>query len=224
MAAAALRTGTDMTRWKRAYGLIAVVILLQAAPAFAGEALPPPLQGGGMSLFEALKKRSSAAGGDFSLAEVTREELSTVLWAASGLNREGKGWTVPMSRGAPPYCRIYVAANEGVFLYDWKGHSLEPVSGENIKAKIGRQAFVKKAFFSLVFVSDGEALAQFKDDALSREFAQVAVGAMTQNTYLACAALRIGTRYIHAVNRDEIVRALKLPQGDVPIALMLLGK
>ena len=209
---------------RMACGLMFVAMLVSASPALAGEPLPPPQQSGGMSLFEALKKRSSAAGGDFSLAEISREELSTILWATSGLNREGTGWTVPMGRGVPPYCRVYVAANDGIFLYDWKNHSLEQVSKENIKGKIGKQSFVKKAFFSLIFVSDGAALAQFNDEEMSKAFAQIAIGAMTQNTYLACAALKIGARYIHGINKDEIIRALRLPQGDEPLALMLLGK
>ena len=211
-------------RRKLACGLVLLMTLLCAFPAFAGEALPTPPQSGGIGLFEALKKRASAAGGDFSLAEVTREELSAILWAASGLNRGAKGWTVPMWRGVPPYCRVYVAANDGVFLYDWKEHALEKISGENIKAKIGKQGFVRKAYFCLIFVSDAEALAQFNNPDLSAEFSQVAVGAMTQNVYLACAALKVGARYVHAMNKEEVVSALKLPQGDVPIALMLIGK
>jgi hypothetical protein len=199
-------------------------LLLRASPAPAGEPLPPERPQGGPSVFEALDKRASAAGGDFSMAAVSRAELSAILWAASGLNRQGKGWTVPMWRGTPPYCRVYVAADNGVFLYDWKNHSLETVSGENIKGTIGKQSFVKKAFFSLIFVSDGEALARFNNDELSEQFSHVAVGAMTQNVYLACAALRLNTRYIHAISKDEIVRALKLPPADIPIAVMLLGK
>jgi nitroreductase len=213
-----------MRRVKFMYGLIFVVLFAWFSPALAGETLPAPQQSGGMGLFEALKKRSSAAGGDFSPAEVTREELSTILWAACGLNRGAAGWTVPMWRGVPPYCRVYVAAGNGVFLYEWKDHSLKKVSDENIKGKIGMQDFVKKAWFVLIFVTDAEILSQFNSGDITRDFSHVAVGAMTQNVYLACAALRIGARYIHAVNTEEIVRALKLPPADAPIALMLLGK
>jgi hypothetical protein len=205
-------------------GFIVAAMLFCIPAALAGEPLPIPQQAGGMSLFEALKKRSSASGGDFSLAEVTREELSSILWAASGLNRGEKGWTVPMWRGVPPYCRVYVAADNGVFLYDWKNHSLEKITDENIKGKIGKQTFVKKAYYTLIFVSDAQILSQFDNEDITRDFSHVAVGAMTQNVYLACAALRIGARYIHSMNTEEISRALKLPQGDVPIALMLLGK
>lgn len=203
--------------------LAVLVLFLCAAPSFA-EPLPEPQQTGGMSLFEALKKRSSATGGDFSPAEITREELSTILWAASGLNRGVTGWTVPMWRGVQPYCRVYVAANEGTFLYDWKNHGLEKISDENIKGRIGKQAFVKKAFYVLVFVADAETLAQFNSADVARDFSHVLTGAMTQNVYLACAALHVGARYIHSMNTDEIVRALGLPEGDTPIALMPLGK
>jgi nitroreductase len=205
-------------------GFVLAAMTLSAAPAFAGGALPAPRQAGGMGLFEALKKRSSAAGGDFSPAEITREELSTILWSASGLNRGTQGWTIPLWRGAPPYCRIYVAADDGVFLYGWKDHDLEKITGENIKAKIGKQGFVKKAYYSLIFVSDAEILDQFKSEDVSRDFSHVAVGAMTQNVYLACAALKIGARYVHAMNKDAISAALRLPRGNIPIALMLLGK
>jgi hypothetical protein len=205
-------------------GLLFLFACLCASPALADEALPAPQQTGGMGLFEALKKRASAVGGDFSLAEVTREELSTILWAAGGLNRGTSGWTAPMWRGVPPYCRIYVAADDGVSLYDWKEHALEKVAEENIKAAVGRQSFVGKARYVLIFVSDAQSLAQFNSEDITRDFAHVAVGAMTQNVYLTCAALRIGTRYVHAMDAEVIARVLRLPPGDTPIALMPLGK
>jgi hypothetical protein len=214
-----------MSKFNVSIAVVIIAAMLLGAPlALAGEPLPAPQQTGGMSLFEALKKRSSASGGDFSLAEITREELSTLLWAATGLNRGEKGWTVPLWRGVPPYCRVYVAASDGVFLYDWKNHGLEKITDENIKGKIGKQAFVKKAYYTLIFVSDAEILSQFGSEDITRDFGHVAVGAMTQNVYLASAALRIGARFVHSMNTEEIVRALKLPQGDVPLALMLLGK
>ena len=212
-----------MSRSSICTGIIVFALsLIFTAPAMADITLPPPQQEGGISLFEALKKRSSVPGGDFSVAEVSLQELSTVLWAATGLNRGTTGWTVPMSYGVPPYCRVYVAGQNGVFLYDWATHSLKEVSKENIKSKIGEQSFVKKAYYSLIIVSDAKGLAQFGTDA--GRFGDVAVGAMTQNIYLAAAAFNLGARYIHSIYKDEIIRALSLPEGDDPICLMLLGK
>ncbi|MDR1656525.1 MAG: SagB/ThcOx family dehydrogenase [Deltaproteobacteria bacterium] len=187
--------------------------------------LPPPVTEGGLGLFSALKKRSSAAGGDFSIAEVTLEELSTVLWAASGLNRSQTGWTVPMAEGLEPYVRIYVAGPDGVFRYHWADHRLEQISEVNIKADIADQAFVRKAYYCLIFTSDKEVTAKLKlGQKWDDDFIQVLTGAMTQDIYLAAAALNLGTRYIHSLKTEAIKQALKLGPDDYPVALMMLGK
>ncbi|MDR1110953.1 MAG: nitroreductase family protein [Deltaproteobacteria bacterium] len=207
--------------------LMSLALWLAPGPSLAADVdLPAPQTEGGMGLFEALKKRSSVPGGDFSLAEVTLGELSTVLWAASGLNRGQTGWTVPMAEGLAPYVRIYVAGQEGTFRYDWGGHRLVEVSGENIKARIGGPAFIRKAFYVLVLTTDREILGQLVRGGKDRqdEFAQVLAGAMTQDIYLAAAALSLGTRYIHSMNVEAVKSALGLGPDDYPIALMLLGK
>ncbi|MDR1979670.1 MAG: nitroreductase family protein [Synergistaceae bacterium] len=204
--------------------LLSLLLLAVAASVHADVKLPPPQMEGGMGLFEAFKKRSSAAGGDFPIAQLEPEELSTILWGATGLNRGEKGWTVPMSKGLEPYCRIYVAQDEGIFLYDWRVHGLTEVSKENVRAKVGSQNFVKTAPCILILVADGKALSDNFDAKDGAEFAAVAAGAMTQDIYLAAAALEIGARYIHSMNIEEIRRALSLPEEDYPVCLMMLGK
>jgi len=213
-----------MNRFAFFSAFLLIMCLLSSPMSAADISLPAPQTEGGMGLFEALKKRSSTPGGDFSPAEIKLEDLSTVLWAATGLNRGQKGWTVPMSKGLPPYCRIYVAGSDGIWRYDWVTNSLKEVSTENIKAKIASQSFVRRANYILIIVSDAEILAEFNNEKDASEFAQVAAGAMTQNIYLAAAALKLGTRYIHSIDHEAIKTALKLPEGDVPICLMLLGK
>jgi hypothetical protein len=151
------------------------------------------------------------------------DDLSTVLWAASGLNRGDKGWTVPMDHGLPPYVRVYAALDSGVFLYDWSANALTDVSGEDIRDKIGAQRFVGKAPCVLILVSSAEGLSTIPEN-FKRQFAAVAVGAMTQDVYLASAALGLGARYIHSIKMDEARAALSLPDGDEIICLMLLGK
>jgi nitroreductase len=176
-----------------------------------------------MSLFEALKKRASAPGGDFPTGALEKEELSTILWAATGLNRGEKGWTVPMARGLEPYCKVYVADETGVSLYNWKTHSLDEISGDDIRAKSGSQNFVRSASCILIVTADAGALAAFNERD-GRDFANVAAGAMTQDIYLASAALGVGTRYIHSMKEDDIRAALRLDEKDWPICLMMLGK
>ena len=204
--------------------LLALLLLSVGTSAYADVKLPPPQTEGGMGLFESLKKRASAAGGDFPIAPIEPEELSTILWAATGLNRGETGWTVPMAKGLEPYCKIYVAQDDGIFLYDWRVHGLTEVSKENIRAKVGSQNFVKTAPCIMIVVADGKALSDNFNEKDAAEFAAVAAGAMPQDVYLAAAALEIGARYIHSMNLEEIRRALSLPDEDYPLCLMLLGK
>jgi nitroreductase len=177
-----------------------------------------------MGLFEALKLRQSAPGGDFPKGELTAQELSNVLWAMSGLNRGETGWTVPMSKGLPPYVRIYAATKDGTFLYDWNGHALEDISDKDIRADIGAQRFVADASCILILVEDGEALLEFGDETMETEYANVAAGAMTQHAYLVAAAMNLGARYIHSMKIENIVSSLDLEEGDRPICIFMLGK
>jgi hypothetical protein len=206
-------------------GFTAAFLVLLASVAPAAVKLPDPQTSGGMSLFEALKLRQSAPGGDFPSGELSAQEMSNILWAMSGLNRGETGWTVPMASGLPPYVRIYAATKDGTFLYDWSIHTLEDISGKDIRADIGSQRFVADASCILILVEDGEVLAErYSDKTLAAEFANVAAGAMTQHAYLAAAAMNIGARYIHSMKIANIVSSLGLPEGDRPICIFMLGK
>ena len=204
--------------------LLVAVVLLPVGAASADVPLPAPQRSGGLGVFDALGSRASAVGADFaSMKDVSLENLSTVLWAATGLNRGEKGWTVPMAMGMEPYVKIYVARADGTFLYDWRTHALKEVSKEDVRGRIGKQDFVAKAPCTLIFVSDSAALSRkFKDDD-GEEFAAVAAGAMTQNVYLASGALGIGTRYIRSARDDEIERILSLRDDDDVLCIMPMG-
>ncbi|WP_294964251.1 nitroreductase family protein [uncultured Gilliamella sp.] len=190
---------------------------------YADISLPTPQTKDGMSLLESLKKRASTPGGDFPVGNISDEDLSTILWAASGLNRGKTGWTVPMVHGVPPYVRIYVAGEKGVFLYEWEGHYLREISKKDIRADIGKQNFTKRAAYSLIFVPDLNALTQHPPEQ-ANEFRHIAVGAMSQNIYLVAASLKLDARYIHSIKPEMIAEELKLPENSKPIGIMLLGK
>ena len=100
--------------------ILAIVLLgsVLCVSARADIKLPEPQIEGGSGIFTLLKSRASAVSGNYPTGQVSQAELSTLLWAASGLNRPGKGWTVPLAMGREPYCKVYVAGDEGTFLYD----------------------------------------------------------------------------------------------------------
>ncbi|OCG45289.1 hypothetical protein A9G35_06545 [Gilliamella sp. Choc5-1] len=203
--------------------IIIILSLFCFSFCYADITLPTPQTKDGMSLFESLKKRSSTSGGGFPAGQVSDNELSTVLWAASGLNRGKNGWTVPMANGNSPYVRIYVASEKGTFLYEWEGHYLKEINNKDIRADIGLQNFTRRAAYSLIFVSDASAFTDINPEQITN-FSYTAVGGMSQNAYLAAAALKLSARYIHSIKPEVISQELQLPEGSKPLGMLLLGK
>ena len=71
----------------------------------------------GLTINEALAARSSSR--DFSPEMLSLEELSGVLWAAAGVNREDGHLTAPSAMALYPI-RVYAFLPEGVYRYDSK--------------------------------------------------------------------------------------------------------
>lgn len=201
--------------------LAVAVFALSSATVYAGESvkLSPPRTDGGDSVLKAIDKRAS--GSTFAGA-VSEPELSTILWAATGRNRDNGGWTVPMAMGKPPYVKVYVVGKDGAFLYDWENHALVKIVSKDIRPDIGMQGFVKNSYYNLLVTSDDAALKAL-NPGLARELGGYAVGAVTQNIYLASAALGVKTRFIMSVNKDVAVDLLGL-ENETPHCIMTLGK
>lgn len=191
--------------------------------AFAADLeLPAPKREGGIPIFEAIERRASAEGGSFPTLELELSDLSQLLWAASGLSREGKGWTVPLTKGKPPYLKIYVAQKGGTHLYDWEHHKLTEVNKKDIRADAAVQEFAKIAPCTFIFVMDAEILAEFGDN--SKMLAGVASGSMSQNIYLAANNLNVGVRYLTSIQHENISKELNLPKENIPICVVIMGK
>jgi hypothetical protein len=209
--------------WLRKFTIAMLTSWFCLSTCYADVNLPTPQKKDGMGLFDSLKKRASTPGGGFPTGMVSDDELSNVLWAATGLNRGKNGWTVPMANGKQPYVRLYVASEKGTFLYEWEGHYLREINNQDIRADVGMQSFTKRAPYILMFVSDGASLKDY-DAEKANNFSQIAVGAMSQNVYLSATALKLSTRYIHSIKPENISQSLQLPEGNKPIGIMLLGK
>ena len=179
--------------------------------------LPDPQITGGPAVLDAIEARASASGSSFPTGAITEADLATLLWSATGRNRKGSGWTVPTARGMDPYTSLYVAAPNGVFLYDGKAHALVTISDKDIRKSISGQGFVAAASHVLIFVTDQDA------DQRANGYKMVLAGAMAQNIYLAGQALNISGRYMITMNADVIRTELKLEGTAIPVALMPIG-
>lgn len=208
----------------RTIGLTALGCLAFAAAALAGDGpLPAPKKDGGPSTLAALEARHSGKPGGFTQA-VTTDELSTLLWAAAGRNRNGQGWTVPTAMGRDPYVTLYVADATGTYRYDGKDHALVAVGKKDVRAELALQDFAKTAPTLIVAVLDGAGLAAFGDADRGLGFGYVLVGSMTQNLYLAAEAVGAEVRYIASVNADAAKRELKLQAADRTVCILPVGR
>ena len=185
--------------------------------------LPPPQKTGGPALMDAINARASASGSAFPAGALSAQELSNLLWAASGNNRDGRLWTVPMAMGRPPYCKIYVIARNGAFLYRWREHALELVNPADLSGVVPAQAFARRAPMNLIVVTDGSELAAM-NSPYGQEMGVLLAGAMSQNIYLAAQTDNVGARLIYSIDRDAAKRELRLAPSDEPLFSIVLGK
>jgi nitroreductase len=96
--------------------------------------LPAVNKNRGSSLMDALSKKASAS----SLAEkdISMQDLSDLLWAAAGINRTDNKKRTFSSAMNTQDTDIYVFMKDGVYLYDYEKHALNPVLSGDHRADI----------------------------------------------------------------------------------------
>ena len=181
--------------------------------------LPAPEKQGGMPLMEALAKRQS--GREFAGRELPAEVLSSLLWAAFGVNRPDGYRTAPTAINSQEI-DVFLALPQGAYLYDASAHSLQLIAGYDLRRITGYQDFVDGAPLDLVFVADYRRMAMVP--AGQREsYASVAAGAISQNVYLFCASTGLSTVLRAWINREAIADALGLTHDQHVLLSQTVG-
>ena len=171
--------------------------------------LPTPEKTGGKPLMEALNDRSSSR--DFINQPLSEQQLSNLLWAAFGINREDtKKRTAPSSHNNQDIL-IYLTTEDGVFLYRAEENALEQLTERDMRSIAGNQSFVKDASVNLIYVSDFSKLGKGSDD--KRVTAATHCGFIGQNVYLYCASEGLISVFRAWIDKEKIAEALKLPEG-----------
>lgn len=217
-------------RWKRGVALLAFLPLftgyLSMGPKGSAESkgkdilLDNPQGQFSVDLGTALKSRHSSH--DFIDRGLAMKDLSTILWAANGVNRERGKRTAPAPFGKY-IIELYVAMDQGVYLYEPDEHKLQYISDQNIKSKVGKQGDIKKASCVLMLVAKAHRLPFIvkKEDRLP--MAHATAGCIAQNVYLAANSLKLGTRLVASLNDKIIKEALALKDEETPLYIMPLG-
>ena len=168
--------------------------------------LPPAQKTGGIPLMEALANRKSQR--TFSEREISLQDLSNLLWAGFGVNREDGHRTAPSARGWNEI-DIYVVRADGWFLYDPATHALIKKGSQDLREYAGTQAFVKTVPLNLVYVADFTRMTNTTDD--DRIVSSAAdTGFISQNVYLYCASAGLATVVRGSIDKPKAAEAMQL--------------
>lgn len=181
--------------------------------------LPPPVRSGGISLLEALAKRRSSRA--YRSEPLPLPLLSSLLWAANGVNRADGGRTAPSALNAQEI-DIVVALPEGAYRYDAKAHALQLICASDLRRVTGYQDFVDDAPLDLVYVADHARMKRVPV-AQRNSYASVAAGAIAQNVYLYAAGTGLATVIRAWIDREAIAKALGLPHDQEVLLSQTVG-
>ena len=190
-------------------GLLQTLVFLSTQFAFGGElkpiSLPPPATFAGKSLMESLKERRTFR--EFKPDKLSAALLGDLLWAAFGINRPSEGRRTAPSAMNSQEVDLYVALEEGLYLYEAKPHRLLPVVEQDLRGQTTGQSF-SNAPVVLLFVADLSRLDKAKLETRA-VYASFDSGCICQNVYLYCASAGLAT-VVHDLNRDPVARAMNL--------------
>lgn len=206
----------------------------EAAPPQPGKIvkLPAPQQKGGLGVFDALNA-GPTPGNRFPSKRVSPQDLSTILWAATGpVHADRVVGNAENGKALEGLYTIYVLGDDGVFVYDRKKNELREVSKNRIKSlKAPKspgafQAFAKSPH-SLAFVVCHRPGGMEEDELFYLYLPPV----LMQRVYLAAAALGVAATALPLGEESAEVFAyqtaydiIKLENGEQLMTIMPLAK
>jgi len=161
---------------------------------------------------------------------LSEQEISNILWVACGITQEETKQS-KSRRTAPSACnsqeiKIYVALNNGLFLYEERLHQLTKIRSEDIRENIGTQTMMHSAPVGLIYVADYSRMNSpfFKDDDKKWYTSAADTGFISQNVYLYCASANLSTAILGLVNREKLHAIIGLHEHEKIVYTQVIGK
>ena len=170
--------------------------------------LPPFEKDGLFALDQALLGRRTSRSYDPD-RPLSREEISRLLWATSGVNRPDGKRTSPSAVAKYPV-DVLAALPGGVYRYEPKEHKLTRMISDDIREKIPNQDVFKKAAMTVLYVINKETVPRGRID-----FADLEIGCMGQNLFLEAVALGMGSCIYAGVRYEDVTKALSLKENQI---------
>lgn len=206
--------------------LVASIFLTTNFAEAADISLPKPNTSESKMLVELLNERKSVR--EYYDKELTREQLSQILWAANGVTKryDGAGHVNPAAMGIYAV-DVYAVTADGIYLYQPEKHALKLIAKGDFRATTTTgQDFVKTAPLNLVYVENISAWKK-SSHPMSRTqqiaCANIAAGAMAQSVALAAGAEDLGNCVRASIDEAAFKQAAKLSVGQKIILAQTVG-
>ena len=182
--------------------------------------LPHPRMQGGKPILDVLKIRSSCRR--FRTDPLPVQMMSDLLWAAFGVNRaDTHGRTAPSTENWQEIA-IYVAKEDGLFLYEPTDHGLVRLLTTDIRTQIGLEPIDGGAPVDLIYVADFSRAIDAPEEE-KRMYCVANTAFIAENVYLFCASEGVGTVVRGAINRPLLASAMALGGNQRVILAQSVG-
>lgn len=193
-------------------GLLVIALLCLVGYVSAQDIqLVSPTKTGGKPLMDALNDRQSNRS--FDKKDLPAQNLSDLLWAAYGFNREDKR-TVPSSQNKQEV-DVYVMLSSGIYFYDAKANKLIQKEKGDFRAALGQPNISDNAALSLIYV--------INLDKNSRDAGLIDAGFSIQNVYLYCASAGLGSVARGSFTRPDLHNVMKLTDKQEVALVQAVG-
>ena len=184
--------------------------------------LPAPADERTASVFTALELRRTIR--EISAEPLPAPMLSTLLWAANGVNRGagpfGASGRTAASASNSQEIDIYVALQAGAYVYEPSNHRLAPIVAEDLRGFTitpGQRAVSARAPVQLIYVVDVHKLTHtvgfqepgLRDPEVQKSYFYVDTGLIAGNVYLIAAATGLAA-WFHNCDRARLAQSLHL--------------
>jgi SagB-type dehydrogenase family enzyme len=192
--------------------------------------LPPPIKDRALPFHEAVAQRRTIR--EIAAMPLTLAQLSNLLWAACGVNRKDGPFGAPgrtaASASNSQEIDLYVALEDGVYLYEGATHRLDPIAAGDLRAIAmnSRQGVGSKAPVQLIYVVDLDRLTHtvgfdepgLHDPEIQKSYYFVDTGIIAGNVYLFAAAHGLAS-WFHNCEKQAVTKSLALrPEQKVLFA------
>lgn len=186
-----------------------LMVSFMATSALAADIkLPAPDKTNTTTLIQALEQRHSDR--EFSDKAVDNQTLSSILWAAYGVNRTDGKRTIPTALDKKDL-NVYVFNSDGIWLYDANENTLKQQSNENKLDLFRLQDYMNAVSTVLVYTGSTE------------DYAVMHAGAAYQNVELYAAANNMASIVRGYFEHEKVAQALNLPAGQRVIISQAIG-